>query len=107
MADSKLPVINLAPVRNRFPTEALWKLKTEVGRARFTISRLMLLRKLRISSRFSDEIPDQRRCRASTISSHSSRAAAESDERRWLKKVLTAAVSGESGMRRTSRPMCS
>jgi hypothetical protein len=48
MADSKEPVKRRAPVRNRFPTEADWKLKTLEGRARLTISRLMVLRKERI-----------------------------------------------------------
>lgn len=44
IALSNEPVNSLAPVRNRFPTEADWKLKTEDGRARLTISRLMILR---------------------------------------------------------------
>jgi hypothetical protein len=107
IADSKLPVNKRAPVKNRFPTDADWKLKDEVGRTRFTISRLMVLRKERISSRFGEGMDVQRRCRDSTMSSHSWRARVESEERRWLKRVLIAVVSGEegsSGMRRTSRP---
>ncbi len=108
MADSKLPVNNRAPVKKRFPTDADWKLKDEVGRRRFTISRLMVLRKERISSRLVDGMEVQRRCRDSTMSSHSCRARVESGERRWLKRLLMAVVSGEegsSGMRRTSRPV--
>lgn len=51
MADSKLPVKSRAPVRKRFPTDADWKLKDEVGRRRFTISRLMVLKRERMSLR--------------------------------------------------------
>ena len=82
MALSKLPVKSLAAVKNRLPTDADWKLKTDEGRARFTISRLMLLRKERISSRFEEEMCVQREWRASTMSSHSIRARMESGERR-------------------------
>lgn len=60
-----------------------------------------------MSSRFGEGIEVQIRCRDSTISSHSWRASVESEERRWLKRVLIAVVSGEevsSGMSRTSRP---
>ena len=40
MADSKEPEKRRAPVRKRFPMEADWKLKVEVGgRLRFRISR--------------------------------------------------------------------
>jgi hypothetical protein len=60
MEDSKLPVNNLAPVKNRFPTLADWKLKTDDGRARLTISRLMVFRKLRMSSLLEDEMDVQR-----------------------------------------------
>ena len=74
MEDSKLPVNNLAPVRKRFPTLADWKLKTDEGRARFTTSRLMVFRKLRINSLLEDEMDVQRAWRASTMSSHSIRA---------------------------------
>lgn len=74
MEDSKLPVNNLAPVKKRFPTLADWKLKTDEGRARLTISRLIVLRKLRMSSLLEDEMDVQRAWRASTISSHSTRA---------------------------------
>jgi len=56
MALSKEPMNNLAPVRKRFPTLADWKLKTLDGRARLTISRLMVLMMDLISSLFSDEI---------------------------------------------------
>lgn len=108
IADSKDPVKRRAPVRKRLPTEADWKLKTEEGRARFTISRLMVLRNERMSSRLEDEIADQRWERPSTMESHSSRAAAESEEeRRWLKIVFMAVFSGVllEGMRRTSRPV--
>ena len=107
IALSKLPVNNLAPVRKRFPTEADWKLKTEEGRARFTISRLMVLRKERISSRVEEGMEVQRGCVASTIESHSLRASVEEEERRWLKKILIAVFSaevGSSGIRRTRRP---
>ena len=95
-------------MRKRFPTEADWKLKTEEGRARFTISRFMVLKNERMSSRLEDEMADQRAERPSTMESHSSRAAAESEEeRRWLKSVFMAAFSGVvlEGMRRTSRPV--
>jgi hypothetical protein len=67
----------------------------------------MVLRKERISSRFSLEMDVQRRCRPSTMSSHSTRAMEGDGESRWLKRVLMAVVSGRegsSGMRRTSRP---
>lgn len=60
MADSKLPVNSLAPVRKRFPTLADWKLKTDEGRARFTISRLMVFRKLLMSSLLEEDIDVQR-----------------------------------------------
>jgi hypothetical protein len=97
-----------APVRKRFPTEADWKLNTEDGRARFTISRFMVFKKDLMSSLFSEEMNDHNGWRASTMSSHSLRAELESDEeRRWLKSSLIAVFSGlegESGMRRTSRP---
>ena len=66
-----------------------------------------MLRNERISSRFGEGMDVQRRWRDSTMSSHSCRACAESGERRWLKRVLTAVVSGDegsSGIRRTSRP---
>lgn len=67
-----------------------------------------MLRKERISSRFSEVMKVHRGCRASTMSSHSFLAAIESEDgRRWLNNVLIAVVSGElafSGMRRTSRP---
>jgi hypothetical protein len=69
-------------VRNRFPTDADWKLKEEVGRTRLTISRLMVLRNERMSSRFGEGMEVQRRCRDSTMSSHSCRATVESGERR-------------------------
>lgn len=106
---SKLPVKSLAPVRNKFPTDADWKLNTDEGRARFTISRLMVLRKERMSSRFEEDICIQREWRASTMSSHSMRAREGEEVRRWLKNVLMAAFSrsfpaGSSGMRRTRRP---
>lgn len=59
-----------------------------------------------MSSRFSDEMSVHSGCRASTISSHSTRARALEEDRRWLKNDFIAAVSGdgEEGMRRTSRP---
>lgn len=97
---------NLAPVRNRLPTEADWKLNTEDGRARLTISRLIVLRNERINSRFEDEISFQRKCRDSTMSSHSIRACSGEDERRWLKSALMPIDSGvgSDGIRRTSRP---
>ena len=56
IADSKEPVKKRAPVRNRFPVEALWKLKWAVGRWRFRSSRLRWLKKERRSSRFSEGI---------------------------------------------------
>lgn len=107
MALSNEPVKRRAPVRNRFPTDADWKLKTEEGRARFTISRLMVLRNERMSSRLGEDMESQSGWRDSTISSHSMRASVGETVRRWLKSVLIAVVSGEvgsSGMRRTSRP---
>ena len=70
------------PVRNKFPTLALEKLKTEVGRARFTISMFSTLMKLRISSFLGEEMSRQSSCRASTMSSHSCRASLGSVERR-------------------------
>jgi len=94
-------------VRKRFPTDADWKSKTEEGRARLTISRLMVLRKERMSSRFSEVMDVQSGCRDSTMSSHSMRASDGEEVRRWLKRVFMAVVSGEvesSGMRRTRRP---
>ena len=94
-------------MRNRFPTDADWKLKTEEGRARLTISRLMVLRKERISSRFSEVMHSQRAWRDSTMESHSMRASVGEGRRRWLKRVFMAVVSGEvgsSGMRRIRRP---
>ena len=94
-------------MRNRFPTDADWKLKDEVGRTRLTISRLIVLRNERMSSRFGDGMEVHSRWRDSTMSSHSCRASVESGERRWLKRVLIAVVSGEdgsSGMSLTSRP---
>ena len=98
-----------APVKKRLPTEADWKLNTEDGRARFTISRLIVFKKERMSSRFSDVMKVQSGCRASTMSSHSFLAEIGSfDGRRWLKRALIAVVSGFwafSGMRRTSRPV--
>ena len=72
----------LAPVRKRFPTDADWKLKDDVGRTRFTISRLMVFRNERMSSRLGEGIDVQSRCRDSTMSSHSCRASVESAERR-------------------------
>lgn len=110
MADSKLPVKSRAPVRKRFPTDADWKLKDEVGRRRFTISRLMVLKRERMSSRFSEEMDVHSACLASTTSSHSIRARGESGERRWLNSVLIAVVSGEeesSGISLTSRLLTS
>jgi hypothetical protein len=106
MALSKLPVKSLAPVKNRLPTDADWKLKTDEGRARFTISRLMVFRKERISSRFEEEMDVQRACRASTMSSHSIRASVGEGERRWLKRAFMLVDSGvvSEGIRRTSRP---
>lgn len=77
IALSKLPVNNRAPVKNKFPTDALWKLKTEDGRARLTISRLMVLRNERMSSRLEEEIEDHMGERPSTIESHSSLASEE------------------------------
>ena len=94
-------------MRKRFPIEADWKLKTELGRALLTISKLMVLRNERMSSRLEEEIADQRGERPSTIESHSSRASkGEVVERRWLKRVFMAAFSGVEfeGIRRTSRP---
>lgn len=50
MADSKEPEKRRAPVRKRFPMEADWKLKVEVGgRLRFRISRCKWDRIERIS----------------------------------------------------------
>lgn len=110
MADSNEPVNRRAPVRKRFPTAADWKLKNEEGRARFTISRLMVLRNERISSSFSEEMDVHSSWRASTMSSHSARAASGVEARRWLKNVFMAAFSGSlpatsSGIRRTRRPV--
>lgn len=106
IALSKLPVKSRAPVRNKFPTDADWKLKTEEGRALLTISRLMVLKKERMSSRFEEVIFVQRGCRASTMSSHSTRALAGEEERRWLNKAFILVDSGDvlEGMSRTSRP---
>lgn len=98
------------PVKNIFPTLAPWKLKTLLGLALFTISRFSRFRKLRISSFLGDETTLHSSCRASTISSHSRRAACGSDARRWLKKVLIADLSGSlwllpsEGIKRTRRP---
>lgn len=82
MADSNEPVNRRAPVRKRLPRAADWKLKVEVGRARFVISSWRVRRKERISWRGAGEIEVQRACRASTISSHSIRASNGSEERR-------------------------
>ena len=50
MADSKEPEKRRAPVRKRFPMDADWKLKVEVGgRLRFSISRCRWDRIERIS----------------------------------------------------------
>lgn len=95
-------------VMKRLPIAPFVKSKVLDGRARLTISRLMRFRKLRISSFFGEEMSFQSSCRDSTISSHSSRALPESDERRALKRRRMAARSGlsgsSSGIRRTSRP---
>jgi hypothetical protein len=67
----------------------------------------MVLRKERMSSRFDEEIADQRGERPSTIESHSSLASeGEEVERRWLKNDLMAVFSAVlfDGMRRTRRP---
>lgn len=107
IALSRLPVNSLAPVKNKFPTEADWKSNTEVGRSRLRISRLMATRKDRMSSRFEDEMPVHRGCWTSSRESHSMRAVEGRGERRWLKKALMAIVSGkigEDGIRRTRRP---
>ena len=98
---------SLAPVKNKFPTEAAWKLKTEEGRARFTISRFIVLRKDRISSRLGEDIDAHKACLASTIESHSSRAADEETEvKRWLNRVFKAVFSRVvEGINLTSRPV--
>jgi hypothetical protein len=74
------------------------------GRTRFTISRFIQFRKLRMSSFFGREMSRQRGCTASTISSHSVRAAWYARGRRWLKNSLMAFASSlSSGINRTSR----
>jgi hypothetical protein len=56
MADSNEPVKNLAPVKNRLPIDAEWKLKRELGRWRFWSSWFMWLKNDRSSSLFSEGI---------------------------------------------------
>lgn len=63
------------PVRNKFPTLALSKLKTLLGFALLTISRFSKFKKLRINSFLEDEMWVHNACRPSTTSSHSSFAA--------------------------------
>lgn len=75
---------------------ALVKLKTEFGRARFTISRFKVFSIERISSRFGLEINPHKRWRDSTISSHSARAAMGSEGRRYSNNVLSADNSSSS-----------
>lgn len=97
------------PVKNIFPILADEKLKTDDGLALLTTSRLNRFRKDRMSSFLCDEISVHSGCRASTIASHSIRAASESAGRRWLKNALMAAVSWSSsplpGIKRTRRPV--
>lgn len=107
IALSKEPVNRRAPVKNRFPTDAVWKLKNEEGRVRFRISRFIVLRKERINSSFWEGIFCHIGWVPSTIWCHSSRASEGWEERRWLKKVFIAVVDGEledEGIRRTRRP---
>jgi len=96
------------PVRNRFPMLASAKLKTDVGRALFTISMLSVLRTDRMSSLLGLEMKVQSRCRASTMSSHSVRALIGSELRRYSNRALTAVFSSSPpfvlGINLTSRP---
>lgn len=96
------------PVMKRLPILALEKSKRELGLNRFTISRLTVIRKLRISSFFGEEMWFHIECCTSTISSHSCLAAPQSSGSLWLNKALIACASepgsSESGIRRTSLP---
>ncbi len=94
-------------MRNRFPILASAKLKTEVGRARLTISRFSVFKTERISSLLGLDTNVQSRCLASTMSSHSARALMGSELRRYSKSVFSAVLSSSAswlGMRRTRRP---
>lgn len=89
--------------------EADWKLNVLVGgRVRLDISSWRWFRKDRISSFLERGIEVQRGWVAERRSFHSVRARDwEVGERRWLKRVFSAALEGEvgfSGMRRTRRP---
>lgn len=64
------------PVRKRLPIAAPEKSNLLVGRRRFTISKFIELRKLRMSSFFGEDMPCQSGCVASMISSHSALAGA-------------------------------
>lgn len=97
------------PVKNKLPILALEKSKLDDGRFRFTISKATAFKMDRMSSRLGVEILCQSVCSASTISSHSARAAFGSFGNRWLKNALIAAfslwsLSGSFGMSRTNRP---
>jgi hypothetical protein len=83
MADSKLPLNNLAPVRKRLPTLAEVKSNVDEGLDRFRISRFSRLKKDRINSVFADGMPCQRSAVPETINCHSADASmAEVDDRR-------------------------
>jgi hypothetical protein len=76
MADSKLPLNSLAPVKKRLPTLAEVKSKVEVGgRDRLRISRLRRLKKERISCFFEDGMEDHIGEMPATMDCHSWEAA--------------------------------
>lgn len=109
MADSKLPLKSLAPVRKRLPTLADVKSKVERGgRDRLRISRLRRLKNERMSCFLEEGIEDQSGEVPAIRDCHSSDAAwAELEDRRWLKRLVMAVRSldaGSVGMRRTRRP---
>lgn len=109
MALSKLPLNSRAAVKKRFPTLA--EVKSNVddgGRARFKISKFNTLKKERINSFFAGVIAVHSPDVPSTMDCHSLVAMPASAGSRWLNNALTADLSGfagESGIRRTNRPV--
>ena len=108
MADSTLPLNNLAPVKNRFPILAEVKSKVDVGGLDLLrISKLISKKKDRISSLLAEEMAAHKEDVPDTISCHCAAASVpEVDESRWLNRVTMAVLSGEAGwvgISRTSR----
>lgn len=109
MALSRLPLKRRAPVKNRLPTLAEVKSNVEDGGlARLRISMLRRFKKERISSLFAGDIASHKGDVPSTMEYHSACAVLTDGAKRWLKNVLSAALSecgGHSGIRRTSLPI--